>query len=116
MFGADRPDVRVLGQPVHANVCLPEAHVDGQIVHPQRLLGGFLELVGMADVIVGQVRIHLVEIPPVQLEGLRFAGILACEVPDLVAVVSPVELLELVNELLVGGLGHSVLPEYCSLA
>jgi hypothetical protein len=48
-------------------VGLPEADVDREVVEPEGLLGGLLELVGVVDVVVGQVGVHLVEVPPVQL-------------------------------------------------
>jgi hypothetical protein len=108
VFGADRPDFGVFFEAEHADVGLSEGDVHGEVVEAEGFLGGFLEVVGVVDEVVGQVGVHLVEVPPVEVQRLRLAGVLAREFGDVVAVVPAVELLEPVDEFLVCGLGHSV--------
>ena len=106
MVGADLADIRVFGEVANADVGLPEFHVHGQVVQPQRLLGVVLELLGVGAVVVGQVGVEPVEVVPVDVQGLALGGVLLGEFADVVPVIVPVELLEGVYQLGVVRAGH----------
>ncbi len=100
---ADRGDVGEVGD---ADVGLAEGDVDGEVVEPEGFFGVLAELIGLGEVIVGDIWVESVEVGPVDVERAVF-GVVFGEVTDGVAIVVPVELFEAVDEFPFGGLGHS---------
>jgi len=108
-----RPDVADAGrfrQARDAHVGLSERDVDRQVVEAQRFLGVLDELGGLVPEVVGEVRVEAIEVLPVDVQRLLFVGILLGEFGNLVAVVTPVELLECVDQFGVVRTGHLVMP------
>jgi len=103
---ADAADVDVLGQVPQPDVGVAEFDIRGQVVEPERLLGVLLELVGLGTVVLGEIRIELVEVVVIDIQRPLFVGILLGELSDRIAVVVAIELDEPVGEFLIGGLRH----------
>ncbi len=64
---ADAADVDVLGQVAQPDVSVAELHVGWQIVESQGLLGVLLKLVGLGAIVLGEIRIELVEVVVIEV-------------------------------------------------
>ena len=78
-----------------------EVDVDGQVVGSKRLVEEFEEAVWLVNEVLGEVPIGLVQVHPVDLDGLLLPGELVREFQYVLVVVPPEELLEAVCQLLV---------------
>jgi hypothetical protein len=87
-------------------VGVTEFDIRRQVIEPEGFLGVLLELVGLGTIVLGEIRIELVQIVVIDVQRPLFVGILLGELSDLVAVVVAIKLNEPIGEFLIGGLRH----------